>query len=79
MNSLIDFVVKYELRAGQSMNILQEKGIISDNAIVLEDVAEADCKRAIEFLRQHTGHFNFGNGNNRKCPLCGVPVSRCCC
>jgi hypothetical protein len=33
-----------------AMNLLQDQGVISDNAITLADVADVDAPRAIAFL-----------------------------
>jgi hypothetical protein len=35
----------------ESMNALQEHNIISDLCVTAADVADADCQRAVEFLR----------------------------
>jgi hypothetical protein len=36
----------------KTMNDLQEKGIVSDNAIRAEDVCVEDAKKAIEWLKK---------------------------
>jgi hypothetical protein len=50
MNSLEKFVSQSELDPIQAMNDLQDAGIISDNCVSAQDVSNADCLRAIEFL-----------------------------
>ena len=34
----------------QAMNLLQEKGVISDNCVTIEDIANADVTKAAEYL-----------------------------
>lgn len=34
------------------MDLLQNAGVVSDNAVVAGDVCEADAKRAVEFLEE---------------------------
>lgn len=79
MNSLTEFVIKYDMRPRMVMNILQDKGLVSDNAILLEDVAEKDCAKAIEHLRQYIGFGNPPSGYRKTCRLCKKPMGKCVC
>lgn len=49
MNALTQFAQDHpELEV---MNVLQDAGIVSDNCITTEDVAEADVDRAVTYLK----------------------------
>lgn len=39
------------LNEGHLMNWLQSLGLVSDNAIALSDVADADCERVLRMLQ----------------------------
>lgn len=84
MNKLSEFAAKYGMNEIAAMNLLQEKGgIISDNCVWMEDVADVNCEEAIAFLRKYVRTFDFPVAPRRpkieKCPLCGAPIERCCC
>ena len=40
-----------DMTAVQAMNLLQNNGVVSDNCITHEDIADVDCPKAIEFLQ----------------------------
>lgn len=42
-----------EIKPVDAMNVLQNHGTISDNAVNVEDVSESDCLRATMFLEQY--------------------------
>lgn len=50
MNSLELLIVQNHLDPEECMNLLSEAGIISDLAVLPEDVASGDCFRACQFL-----------------------------
>lgn len=50
MNLLQEFIIETGSDEIQSMNELQDSGIISDNCVESADVADADCERAVDFL-----------------------------
>lgn len=50
MNPLEQYLLRNNLDPIQAMNSLQSAGIISDNAVMAADVAEADVYRAIDYL-----------------------------
>jgi hypothetical protein len=66
--NLSEFIQKNRMDTGKAMNLLQSNGIISDNAVSVEDVAEADTKNAVRFL---SGYL--------PCSLCGQQRNRCHC
>jgi hypothetical protein len=55
MNRLEQYLAETLRDPVESMNRLQEAGIISDEAVHAGDVADADCQAAIAFLRTGTG------------------------
>jgi hypothetical protein len=75
MNRLSEFILRREMDTTEAMNVLQGGGVVSDNCVTAEDVAEVDCQRAVNFLIDYLE----GPPKPRKCPICGVPVERCCC
>jgi len=44
----------------KALNILQRHGVISDNVIIIEDVAAADVPKATEFLLRYISPLQFG-------------------
>ena len=50
MNSLETYIRSKSLNEIESMNALQDAGVISDLCVFACDVAEADCTAAIAFL-----------------------------
>jgi hypothetical protein len=50
MSTLVKFVRKNLLDPVKVINALTAAGLISDNCVHIEDVADADCARAIEWL-----------------------------
>ncbi len=53
MNALEQYILDHHLDPLLAMNLLQEHGIVSDNAIWAGDVAAADHAAAIAFLRKN--------------------------
>ena len=53
MNSLESFLEAQGLDESSAMNKLQDAGVISDNAITAQDVANGDCLRAVKWLLNH--------------------------
>lgn len=51
MNALIHYCQDRNLDQTEVMNALQDRGLISDNAVLMEEVAPKDCARAVEWLR----------------------------
>lgn len=49
-NTLEQFVAEIGMDPIEAANLLTEAGIISDNAVTLADVAEADHAKAIKYL-----------------------------
>jgi hypothetical protein len=52
MTTLETHIIENKLDETKAMNVLQDRGIISDNCIDVKDVAEADCERAIAVLEK---------------------------
>lgn len=50
MNTLETYIKAHAIDEVLAMNLLQEHGKVSDNAILAADVAETDCPAAIAFL-----------------------------
>jgi hypothetical protein len=50
MTTLGQFIQRNKLDGIECMNRLQDAAIVSDNAVLGADVAEADGARAVEFL-----------------------------
>jgi hypothetical protein len=50
MNSFENHIRLKRLNEIESMNALQDAGIVSDNCVLACDVAESDCTQAIAFL-----------------------------
>lgn len=38
----------------KTMNDLQDRGIVSDNAVMAKDVCNSDATKAVNFLNEHT-------------------------
>lgn len=53
MNSLELYISEHDLNSVDTLNRLQDAGIISDHAVLAEDVNETDAARAIAFLKEH--------------------------
>ncbi len=53
MNPLERYINEWQLDQFHVMEQLQLANIISDNCVLASDVAEADCAKAIEFLKVH--------------------------
>lgn len=51
MNPLESYLKTNNLDPMTTMNRLQDAGIVSDNCVTPRDVAEADCGRAVDYLR----------------------------
>jgi hypothetical protein len=52
MNELMALVMEKGMDDCEAMNLLQGAGVVSDECVFLSDVAEADCGRAVEWLRR---------------------------
>lgn len=52
-NPLEKFAEENAMNSGKVMNLLQENGVVSDNAIELSEVAEADFPAAKDFLKKY--------------------------
>jgi hypothetical protein len=52
MNSLLLYVLQNDMDADETMNLLQEHAVISDNCVTISDVCEVDCKRAVAWLEK---------------------------
>lgn len=50
MNALTQYIFLNGLDHDRAMNALQDKAVISDNAVTSEDVADVDCQKAIDEL-----------------------------
>ena len=50
MSTLAQFILDQRIDPVKAMNTLQNFAVISDNCVGPEDVAEADCPRAIQFI-----------------------------
>lgn len=50
MTKLTEYIMENDLDHDKAMNALQNAGVISDNAVTSEQVADADCQKAIETL-----------------------------
>jgi len=50
MNLLETYIEAHCLNPTHTLNILQEFGIVSDNAVTAADVSDKDCETAVEFL-----------------------------
>lgn len=50
MNPLQRHLHQHQLDPRDAMNALMDAGLVSDNAVWPEDVAEADCKGAVEWM-----------------------------
>lgn len=52
MNKLEEYIFESWSDEIKTMNDLQDRGIVSDNAINAKDVCSKDAERAIEFLNK---------------------------
>lgn len=60
MNTLEKYIYKNLLNPIRVMNALMDSGMISDNCVLPEHVADEDCARAIEWLEaQPKNHLKF--------------------
>lgn len=50
MNTLEKYIESHGWDEAEAMDTLQIAGIISDNCVTAKDVADVDCKEAVEFL-----------------------------
>lgn len=53
MNLLQNYIILNGLSETDTMNKLQDQGIISDNCVNAEDVANVNCDRAVEWLEEN--------------------------
>lgn len=49
-NELIKAVLASRLSQNDALNLLQDHGAVSDLCLTIQDVAEADCPRAVAVL-----------------------------
>lgn len=52
--TLLHYTESLDLTECEAMNLLQDHGIISDLCASLDDVAEVDAVRAVEWLRERS-------------------------
>lgn len=52
-NDLTDYIAATGINEIDAMNLLQGDGVISDNCIWVSDVANADCEKAVEYLKKN--------------------------
>jgi len=54
MNDLQKYIEESWSDEVKTMNDLQDRGIVSDNAVSAKDVCAEDAKKAVEFLNEHS-------------------------
>jgi hypothetical protein len=54
MNDLQKYIEESWSDEVKTMNDLQNRGIVSDNAVIAKDVSSEDAKKAVEFLNEHS-------------------------
>lgn len=54
MNLLEKYIQESWSDEVKTMNDLQDRGIVSDNAVMPKDICESDAIKAINFLNEHT-------------------------
>ncbi len=52
-NSLAEYLCTFDIPWDLALNALQGAGIVSDNCISIDEVAEADCPKAIFFVNRN--------------------------
>jgi hypothetical protein len=78
LGTLTRFLFENGIRPRVAMNYLQSEGIVSDNAIFPDDVAEKDCSAAIRFLKPKLPLFRRAKAGAR-CGVCGNFFNFCSC
>jgi hypothetical protein len=53
MNDLQKYIEESWSDEVKTMNDLQDRGIVSDNAVKPKDVCAEDAKKAVKFLNEH--------------------------
>jgi hypothetical protein len=53
MNDLQKYIEESWSDEVKTMNDLQDRGIVSDNALMAKDVCAEDAKKAVKFLNEH--------------------------
>lgn len=53
MNDLQKYIEESWSDEVKTMNDLQDRGIVSDNAVKAKDVSSEDAKKAVKFLNEH--------------------------
>jgi hypothetical protein len=53
MNDLQKYIEESWSDEVKTMNDLQDRGIVSDNAVQAKDVCAEDAKKAVKFLNEH--------------------------
>jgi hypothetical protein len=56
-NSLKSYLNENHISVLSAMNALQAAGIVSDHAVWPGEVADADARLAIQWLREHNGEL----------------------
>lgn len=51
-NSFEEFLLKFKVNEVAAMNMLQDRGVISDLCVTAHDVADVDCHTAIEAVQK---------------------------
>jgi hypothetical protein len=53
MNDLQKYIEESWSDEVKTMNDLQDRGIVSDNALMAKDVCSEDAKKSVKFLNEH--------------------------
>jgi hypothetical protein len=51
MNNLLSELRRLGWSPTQALNILQDRGIVSDNCVTFKDISEPDLTRAVKWLK----------------------------
>lgn len=55
--SLCAYCCQFGINWDKALDLLQGAGIVSDNCVSLDEVAEADCPKAIQWLNGFKKHL----------------------
>ena len=58
MNALSEYCKTFHLDPVKAMNLLQDYGLVSDNCVTVEDVAEVDCDLASRFCKLNSADLH---------------------
>ena len=61
MNVLEQFIKDHGLDASKTLDMLQEKGLVSDNAVYAKDVYKGDCELAVAYLQRRVDFRGSGS------------------